>query len=271
MSAGLTRLSRKIESLRRQSSDGDAHLTTSKLGDLLMAHLHLVQSGAASVTVEDWDTEEQVTIPLDTTKTPVACAEALYAKARKQRRAVVQVAPLIAEAQEQMEYLNEVHVMLGQLSPSDPEDVDALKQTERELVSGGFLKAQQGAVLADKAAAKARRAAKKGKGRSGGATSGDSDGFRQYISPNGFTVLLGRNSGQNDVLSTKMAQPRDVWMHARGVPGAHLLLRVPAGQTAADEDVQFAADLAAYFSKSRTEGKAEVTVANPADISKPSE
>ena len=60
-------------------------------------------------------------------------------------------------------------------------------------------------------------------------------------------------------------------MHARGVPGAHVLLRVPAGREAADADVQFAADIAAFFSKARTEGKADVTCARPADISKPRE
>lgn len=53
------------------------------------------------------------------------------------------------------------------------------------------------------------------------------------------------------------------------VPGAHLLLRVPAGQSAGDADLAFAADLAAWFSKARSEGKADVTVASPKDISKP--
>ena len=55
----------------------------------------------------------------------------------------------------------------------------------------------------------------------------------------------------------------------RGVPGAHLLMRIPAGQQAAEADLQFAADLAAWFSKVRTEGKADVTVADPKHISKP--
>ena len=66
----------------------------------------------------------------------------------------------------------------------------------------------------------------------------------------------------------KIAQPTDVGMHARGVPGAHVVLRIPPGQAASDEDMQFTADLAAYFSKSRMEGKLDVTVANPGDIAK---
>ena len=236
---------------------------------LCVEALHLARPGADSIVVEDWDTGESVTIPLDPLKTPVAAAEALYARARKQRRAVAQVAPLVEDAQAQVEYLQEVELMLQQLNGEDSVDAESLRQTEAELVAGGFLKAQESAVLAGKAAAKARRATKKGKQSGGG--SGDSEGFRKYTSPSGLSILVGRNSAQNDVLSTRMAQPRDVWMHARAVPGAHLLLRVPAGQTPTQEDLQYAADIAAYFSKSRTNGKADVTLASPADITKPSE
>jgi predicted ribosome quality control (RQC) complex YloA/Tae2 family protein len=93
--------------------------------------------------------------------------------------------------------------------------------------------------------------------------------FRKYTSPGGYSVLVGRNSSQNDQLSLHVAQPSDVWMHARGVPGAHVLLRIPAGQQPGDADIQFAADLAAWFSRLRTDGRAEVSCAQPKDISKP--
>lgn len=55
----------------------------------------------------------------------------------------------------------------------------------------------------------------------------------------------------------------------RGVPGAHLLMRIPAGRAPEDADLAFAADLAGWFSKARTQGKCDVTVCDPKDISKP--
>jgi len=233
-----------------------------------MAHLHLAEPGSESVTVEDWDTGEPLSISLDPLKTAVASAETLYAKARKQRRAVDQVAPLVEEAQAQIEYLKEVELLLQQLELGDGQDMEALKQMESELIAGSFMKPTQGASLAEKAASKARRAAKRsGKGRV--AAGDDAKSLRRFTTPCGLVVLVGRNSGQNDVLTTKMAQPNDVWMHARGVPGAHVLLRVPSGQTASESDLQFAADIAAFYSKSRLEGKAEVTMASPLDITKP--
>ena len=67
-------------------------------------------------------------------------------------------------------------------------------------------------------------------------------------------MLVGRNNRQNDELTHRVARPTDVWMHARGVPGAHVLLRRPNDEKgdAPAADLQFAADLAAWFSKVHT-------------------
>jgi predicted ribosome quality control (RQC) complex YloA/Tae2 family protein len=270
----VSRMSKKISSLERQSSDPSVHEGTSHLADLIMANIHIIKPAATSITVEDWDTGRDVTVPLDATKTAIECAEEFYKKARKQRRAVDQVAPLLEEARQQLEYLQDTECMVQQLEGKDvDEDVAALRETESELIAGGFMKASSDAALAEKAAGKARKAAKKaskrqknGAGRGNGE---DGEGYRRYSTPSGFTVLIGRNSKQNDYLTTRMAQPTDVWMHARGVPGAHVLLRVPPGKEAADGDLQYTADLAAFFSKARSEGKLDVTVANPAHITKP--
>ena len=263
----LVRLQKKIQSLERQSADPSVHQGTSHVADLIMSNMHAITPGATSVAVEDWESGETLTIALDPTKTAIAVAEELYKKARKQRRTVDQVAPLIEECRQQLEYLQEVEVAVEQLEGSDVGDLSALRETEVELVGGGFMKATADASLADKAAGKTRKAAKKGgKNQKSGEREED---YRRYLSPGGFTVLIGRNSKQNDQLSMRVAQPTDVWMHARGVPGAHVLLRVPAGQSAGDDDVQFAADLAAYFSKSRAEGKLDVTMANPVHLQKP--
>jgi predicted ribosome quality control (RQC) complex YloA/Tae2 family protein len=274
LAKAVERLRRKAASLRGQGASPDTGAATQRLADLLMAGLHAVPAGAAVARVEDWDAPGTfVEIPLNAAKPPVATAEALYAKARKQRRAVAQVGPLIAEAEASLEYLREVEVLLGQLEGAD--DAAALRGVEAELAAGGYVKAPPNEALAAKAATKARRAAKRGAKRGGAdadggaAGGGGGDEPRRFTSPGGLTVLVGRNSRQNDDLTMRRAKDPDVWMHARGVPGAHVLLRVPPGAAPADADVQFAADLAAFYSKARTEGKAAVTCARPADLSKP--
>lgn len=92
---------------------------------------------------------------------------------------------------------------------------------------------------------------------------------RRFSAPSGLHVLVGRTSTQNDALSTRLARDWDVWMHARGVPGAHVLLRLDRGQTPDEADLQAAADLAAWFSKARGATAVDVTVARGRDVLKP--
>jgi predicted ribosome quality control (RQC) complex YloA/Tae2 family protein len=259
-----------------------------------------------SLVVEDWENEgNMITIAIDPQQSAVEAAEALYKRARKQRRAVQQVRPLIEEAQQQMDWLAETEVMLDHLEGQDGamaalleievmEDpnigwhdptatklyanllpsqllsvMSVLVLLQSDLIEGKMMPPRSDAALAPRAASKAKKATK-GKSNSGAqGKAGGSQDYRRYISPSGLSVLVGRSSRQNDDLTMRVAQDSDIWMHARGVPGAHLLLRVPAGQQPTDADMQFAANLAAWFSKSRTEGKADVTCAKPKDISKP--
>jgi hypothetical protein len=153
-----------------------------------------------------------------------------------------------------------------------------------ELVESKIIKPPPEAALSAKAAAKGRKANKKQQ-KSAAAAGGSSKaglnsslaaaavaaggaGVRQYESPGGFVVLVGRNNKQNDVLSHQVAKPKDIWMHVRGMPGSHTVLRVEGGREPEQEDLQFAADLAAWFSKARDAGKADVIVARAEHLKK---
>ena len=83
------------------------------------------------------------------------------------------------------------------------------------------MKAPPEAALAAKAASKAKRAQKRRAVSAG--SSGSAPGYREYVSPAGLKVLIGRNSRQNDELTMRVANKGDVWMHARGVPGGSWL------------------------------------------------
>jgi predicted ribosome quality control (RQC) complex YloA/Tae2 family protein len=78
----------------------------------------------------------------------------------------------------------------------------------------------------------------------------------RYTSPSGFLVLVGRNAKENDLL-TRLAHSEDLWFHAQGVPGSHVILKAE-GKNPPLEDLLFAARLAAYHSKAR--GEAQVPV-----------
>jgi predicted ribosome quality control (RQC) complex YloA/Tae2 family protein len=93
---------------------------------------------------------------------------------------------------------------------------------------------------------------------------------RRFVSPDGFTVLVGRAADDNDVLTFKLAAQRDFWMHVAAESGSHVVVRNPdAVDRLPRETARFAAALAARYSKARAGGRVTVHVARRADVSKP--
>lgn len=93
---------------------------------------------------------------------------------------------------------------------------------------------------------------------------------RVFTSPDGFVVLVGRTAQDNDLLSVRLASPRDFWFHVAGHPGSHVVVRNPDGlDRLPRETEQFAAGLAAGYSKQKKGGRVSVHAATCADVSKP--
>jgi predicted ribosome quality control (RQC) complex YloA/Tae2 family protein len=93
---------------------------------------------------------------------------------------------------------------------------------------------------------------------------------RRFVSPDGMTVLVGRTAEDNDVLTLKLASPRDFWFHLAGDSGSHVVVRNPENLDRLPRDTErFAASLAAGYSKGRKGGTVSVHVCRCEDVSKP--
>lgn len=93
---------------------------------------------------------------------------------------------------------------------------------------------------------------------------------RRLESPDGFVVLVGRTASDNDLLSLKLASPRDFWLHVAGQPGSHVVVRNPDNLSRLPrETLRFAACLAAGYSKAKAGGKVAVHVTRCSEVSKP--
>jgi predicted ribosome quality control (RQC) complex YloA/Tae2 family protein len=93
---------------------------------------------------------------------------------------------------------------------------------------------------------------------------------RRFVSPDGLIVLVGKTAAENDILTLKLCAPRDFWMHVAAESGSHVVIRNPDGlATLPRATMQFAAGLAAGYSKARRGGCVAVHVAQCADVSKP--
>ncbi|MCY7277481.1 MAG: NFACT RNA binding domain-containing protein, partial [Phormidesmis sp. CAN_BIN44] len=91
----------------------------------------------------------------------------------------------------------------------------------------------------------------------------------RFKTPGGFDLLVGRNNRQNDHLTFRQANDYDLWFHTQEIPGSHVLLRLEPGAVADEADLQFVADMAAYYSRSRQSEQVPVVYTEPRHVYKP--
>lgn len=85
----------------------------------------------------------------------------------------------------------------------------------------------------------------------------------------GWEILVGRNARGNDHITTKIARGSDLWFHAEGLPGSHVLIRNPRSVEIPQDVLERAASLAAFYSRGRNAGKVPVTYAFARSVRKP--
>jgi predicted ribosome quality control (RQC) complex YloA/Tae2 family protein len=182
--------------------------------------------------------DKQVIIQLDPNQTPVEQAEAWFKRAAKLERA----AEIIPERRKQLEaelaFLAQMAEDLQQAT-NQPE----LQAVRAELEAAGLL------PRTPKLKAKATGKIKAGKT--------PELQLLRYYSPQGFEIVVGRNARQNEEVTFGIAKAEDTWLHARGAPGSHVIIR-NGGQRVQPETLRMAAQLAAYYSKLRGERAATV-------------
>ncbi|MBF2075933.1 MAG: NFACT family protein [Synechococcales cyanobacterium C42_A2020_086] len=245
----LKKLDQKAQEFRQRLSQADQADRYREQADLLMAYLHKWQPGLTSLTLADFTTGEPVVIPLDPEKNAVQNAQALYKRHQKLKRSRAALEPLLAEVEAERRYLEQVEVALAQLDHyGTPEDLDSLAEIRDELIQQGYLSDPDQRY------------------RSMPATS---TAFLRYRTPSGFEVLIGRNNRQNDQLTFRLASDYDLWFHTQEIPGSHVLLRLEPGAVAEESDLQFTADLAAYYSRARHSDQAPVVYTEPKQVFKP--
>jgi predicted ribosome quality control (RQC) complex YloA/Tae2 family protein len=178
--------------------------------DLLLAYAHQVPAGASEVMLMDFSGEPRG-IKLEPRLSAVENAQTRYERAKK-RLARLEG----AEAREAAlhEELRTLEVLLARL--------EALSEDELGALEARYLTKP-----------KAQNRAAPG---------------TRYLSPQGFEVWVGRNARGNDELTFKLAKSRDVWLHAQGYPGSHVIIRAE-NREVPFETILFAAQLAAAYSR----------------------
>ncbi|WOC33612.1 MULTISPECIES: Rqc2 family fibronectin-binding protein [Caproicibacterium] len=236
------RLSRKINHQRAELQQCEKRDEMRTRGDLLNANLYRIPKGSASVSVENFYEPNQppLNIQLDPSLSPSQNAQKYYKAYRKASTAQKMLTVQIAQAKEELAYLDSVQ---EELSRAELER--DLNEIRAELTEQGYI----------------RR--KKGK-----------HGKEQLMQPlhfqtsDGFTVLVGRNNRQNDQLTLKQAHKNDVWFHTQKIPGSHVIL-VTQGREPTEIALAEAAGLAAFHSRGKDSAQVPVDYTLVRYVSKP--
>jgi predicted ribosome quality control (RQC) complex YloA/Tae2 family protein len=198
-------------------------------GELLLSYQHQVEPGAREVTVPGYDGEPRA-IELDPKLTPVENAQAYFERYRKAGRAAKEIPARIRALKADLDYLEQLGADLA-LAESRPE-IDAVHEA---LVEAGW----------------APRKPKQ-------SSSGMAKRPRRF-DVGDFPIFIGRNAPQNEQVTFQRGDPDDLWLHVRGLPGAHVVVK-SGGRPVPDEVVKEAARLAAYYSSARESDRVDVDV-----------
>jgi predicted ribosome quality control (RQC) complex YloA/Tae2 family protein len=237
----------RLKKLRRLLSnlDGDrARLlllaADRRAGELLKGSFRRIHRGMSEVVLTDYETSEPVTLALDPALDGRQNLERLFARAKKADRGL----PLVAKRH------TEIESMIAELARAR----DRIVEAKADLAALERIAAEQGTS----AAAGARASAPAGRAR--GAPSPLDRIARRFTGHGGAEILVGKDAAANDRLTLSFARGHDLWLHARGVAGAHVLLRLERNQPPPQEALLDAAHLAAHYSDARREPKVEVVV-----------
>lgn len=229
--AALLKMEKKLSALRRQLKDADEIDRLRISGELIYAYSYQLAKGDAEL-IAQYDVEAQpLSIKLDTDLIPVENAQRYFERYEKAKKAFADLPVLVKRAELEWDYLQQLKTDLD-LAENWPE-IDEVREA---LVAGGYWQGRR---------TKTPRSGK--------------PGIRRYVSPDGFVILVGRNAAQNHTLVTEKSQKDDLWLHAHGLPGSHVIIQ-KSGREVSDQALEQAAKLAAYFSAGRTESSIRVDI-----------
>ena len=210
-------------------------------GELITANMYRLKGGEKELEAENYyEGNQKIVIPLNENSSPAQNSQRYYKRYQKMKTAEEMAAKQLEKAKKELFYLESVQNSFAWITTQD--EIDEIAE---ELAQAGYLKAKSG---------KKKKMAK--------------TAYQEFVSSDGFPILVGKNNRQNDELSFKIARPRDLWLHVKTYPGSHTLV-VTNGLAVPDTTLYEAAVLAAIHSKANTSDKVEIDYTEIKFVKKP--
>lgn len=236
------RTARKLEHQRQELRDSAKRDQKRIWADLINANLYAIPKGASRAELIDYYDPDcaVVEVPLDPSLSAAQNAQKYYKDYRKAQTAERILTQQIAAGEAELQYVDTVFDAL-----SRADSWRELSELREELAAGGYLKLQRGRQKPPPPTKPL-----------------------EFVSDDGFTILVGRNNVQNDRLTLKTARGSDIWFHTKNIPGSHVIV-VTEGKTPPDRTLEQAAILAALHSKAADSVQVPVDYTEVRNVKKP--
>jgi len=219
----------QIEKEREECLESDKYR---KYGELIKAYSYQIPHGVDSVELFDWETNQNVVVPLEPHLSPIENSVKYFKIYNKLKKKLEGLSEREIVLKRELEYLKQL-----QDTVENAETLEELEEIEEEMIENDLIKKTHKRKIGKSKSEKSRSEP------------------RKYMYK-GFTILVGRNNKQNDELVRKSSE-HDIWLHVQGMPGAHVVIKTNGKPV--DEDILlYAAKLAAQFSKGKYSTKVPV-------------
>lgn len=199
---------------------------------LLQANLFKIKRGMSDVTVLDWNQDQDVQIHLDPTLNPAEDISLRFKKSKKLKRAIEPLTRQIEKIQKDQDKISQ---LLIELEKIDSENV------LKNFCQKNYLTSLQ---------AKPKNYSKPEPALP----------YREFITAQGLKVWVGKSAKDNDKLTFNYANGSDYWLHARDVPGSHVVLHLGKTHSPDEESIQDAVQVALFYSKAKDSQEGEVSI-----------
>ncbi len=240
----IRRAQKKLDLLQGELKEAEKREKHKISGDLITANLYKLKKGDEMLVTQNfYDAENrEIKIKLDSKLTPSQNANRYYTKYKKAKNTEIYAAQQIKITLDELKYLESVlYSVTNAQTPSH------LAEIRKELAVNGYIRNESSKKKREK----------------------NSETSKPYeFSYNGYTIYVGRNNMQNDMLTLKMSRSRDLWLHAKNIPGSHTLVKYN-GEDYPDDVIEKAASIAAYYSKGKNSPYVEVDYCPVSHVRKP--
>lgn len=242
---GIDRCEKKVSIFTDKLRDVADREKLKLYGELITANIYCIPNGAKSAKVLNYysESEEYLDIPLNEYRSAQDNAQKYFKQYTKAKSTHLNVTHQLEDTLSELQYLESVKTMLGNCSSKH--EIDEIRQ---ELIDQGYIKSS------------VRNTKKKQDMPSSPL---------EFISCDGFHILVGKNNKQNDMLTLKTAGAYDLWLHTKNIPGSHVIIRTDRKEVP-DTTLLEAATLAAYHSNAKMSYNVPVDYTIVKNVKKPS-